>query len=26
VRVPIEGVKAYLKDCLAKGELVGLAG
>ena len=25
VRVPIEGVKSYLKDCLAKGELVGLA-
>jgi glycyl-tRNA synthetase len=25
VRVPIEGVKAYLKDCLAKSELVGLA-
>lgn len=25
VRVPLEGVKAYLKDCLAKGELVGLA-
>ena len=26
VRVPIEGVKAYLMDCLAKGELVELAG
>jgi glycyl-tRNA synthetase len=25
-RVPIEGIKAYLKDCLAKGELVELAG
>ena len=25
VRVPIEGVKAYLKECLAKEELVGLA-
>jgi glycyl-tRNA synthetase len=25
-RVPIEGVKAYLMDCLAKGELVELAG
>jgi len=23
-RVPIAGVKAYIKDCLAKGELVGL--
>ena len=23
-RVPITGVKAYIKDCLAKGELVGL--
>ena len=26
VRVPIEGVKAYLMDCLTKGELVELAG
>lgn len=26
VRVPMEGIKSYLKDCLAKGELVGLAG
>jgi len=25
-RVPMEGIKDYLKDCLAKGELVGLAG
>ncbi|MBW1853666.1 MAG: glycine--tRNA ligase [Deltaproteobacteria bacterium] len=25
-RVPMEGIKAYLKDCLAKGELVELAG
>ncbi|MBW2182494.1 MAG: glycine--tRNA ligase [Deltaproteobacteria bacterium] len=25
-RVPLEGIKAYLKDCLAKGELVELAG
>ena len=25
VRVPIEGVKAYLKDCLTQGELVELA-
>jgi len=25
MRVPIEGVKAYLKECLAKEELVGLA-
>ena len=25
-RVPLEGIKDYLKDCLAKGELVGLAG
>jgi glycyl-tRNA synthetase len=25
-RVPIEGIKAYLMDCLAKGELVELAG
>jgi glycyl-tRNA synthetase len=25
-RVPMEGIRDYLKDCLAKGELVGLAG
>jgi len=26
VRVSIEGIKSYIKDCLAKGELIGMGG